>query len=130
MLIPAPTSAGDYELCALHEDTAQGINYGIFYKLVDGTLLVDLRTLEADGGVTTKLYPLGAPGTTWMNVVVDVDLGAAGHLTIRHDGTAVLDEAVPTSTPSRTKLFVDLGIYSAQRASMQASFDDVVIDWP
>ena len=128
MLVAA--TAGDYELCALHEDTAQGVNYGIFYKLEGGALLVDLRTLSGDGGVTSKVYPLGAPSKTWMHVVVDVDLGASGHLTLQHDGVTVLDEAVPTSTPSRTKLFVALGIYSAQRASMQASFDDVAIDWP
>lgn len=128
MLVAA--TAGDYEVCALHQDTAQGVNYGIFYRLVGGALLLDVRTLSGDGGVTSKVYPVGAPSKTWMHVVIDVDLGASEHLTLQHDGVTVVDEAVPTSTPSRTKLFVALGIYSPQRASMQASFDDVAIDWP
>jgi hypothetical protein len=128
MLVSA--TAGVYELCALHQDTAQGVNYGIFYKLQGGALLLDVRALSGDGGVTSKVYPLGAPSGTWMHVVLDVDLGASAHLTLQQDGATVLDEAVPTSTPSRTKLFVALGIYSPQRASMQASFDDVAIDWP
>jgi hypothetical protein len=128
-MLVAP-EAGDYELCVVHEDTAQGINYGVFYKLIAGNLVVDVRA-PADGGVPgARSFALGPPAASWMHVVLDVDLGDPGHVTVQHDGRTVLDQAVTTAAPARTKLFVDVGLYSDARASMQASFDDVVIDWP
>ena len=43
---------------------------------------------------------------------------------------AVNDVSVPTSTPDRTKMYVDLGPYSYFAAIARVSFDDVVVDYP
>ena len=64
-------------------------------------------------------------------VDLDLDLSSSGSFVVQHDGTTVASQAnVPTSTPSRTAMFVELGIYSYAPASGQARFDNVTIDWP
>jgi hypothetical protein len=41
----------------------------------------------------------------------------------------VTETNVPTSTDSRTAMFVEVGFYSFTPASGQADFDNVLVDW-
>ncbi len=128
LLSPA---AGDLELCVLHQDSLEGVTYGIFYKLTDGKIVVYLRTKGEDGGVTNATHTLGSPTASWMHVEIDIEIANPGSLVVKHDGAVVVNDAnVPTSTPDRTKMYVDVGLYSFRAATARANFDDVVIDYP
>ena len=122
--------AGSFELCALHQDTPQGVVYGVFYKLVDQLIFVQIRNIDASGNETNIGHTLTAP-TDWMKVDIDIDVGNPGNVIVKHDDVIVVNElGIPTSTPDRTKLFVELGFYSQNKASIKANFDNVIIDWP
>lgn len=60
---------------------------------------------------------------------MDIAIGTPGSVVRMRDG-AVNDVSVPTSTPDRTKMYVDLGPYSYFAAIARVSFDDVVVDYP
>lgn len=124
-------SDGNFELCVLHEVTPGGVTYGLYYKEVASKLVVQLRTLDASGAIFDQTWPLGDPPPRWTRVDIDADIAASGSFAIRHDGIAVVSQTnVPTSTPSRSAMFVELGVFSYAPGTGQANFDDVIIDWP
>jgi hypothetical protein len=128
LLAPGP---GSIEIAAVHEQTPDGTTYGLFYKFDQGNLALYLKTLGADGGVSTLLHTLGAAPANWMRVDIDFDIADAGRITVQHDGATVYDDTpVPTDTSARTSLFVELGLYSFQKATIQGNFDNVIVDWP
>jgi hypothetical protein len=64
-------------------------------------------------------------------VIIDVDVSDTGSFTVQQGGSVVLSESnQPTSTDSRTAMFVELGLYSFAPTSGQASFDNAIVDWP
>ncbi len=124
-------SDGDYELCVLHQDSLEGVTYGVFYKLTDGKIVVYLRTRGGDGGITNLTHTLGAPTASWMHVEIDIEVSTPGSIVVKHDGAVVVnDVSVPVSTADRTKMYVDLGLYTFKPGSARANFDDVVVDYP
>lgn len=130
LLVP---SDGQLELAVIHEVTKDGTTYGLYYREVGSMLQVQLRSLAADGGVYDQSWPIGAPPSGWVRVDLDMDLGDAdaGSFTVSHDGGVVVSQVnVPTSTPSRAAMFVELGFYSFAPASGQANFDNTIVDWP
>jgi hypothetical protein len=126
-------STGTFELGAIHEVTSDGTTYGLFYREVGSTLQVQLRSLLADASVYDKTWPIGPPPSpsNWVRVALDMDVADMGSFTVTQDGTVVVTQTnVPTSTPSRADLFVELGMYTYAPASGQASFDNAIVDWP
>jgi hypothetical protein len=131
-MLLVPTD-GQLELAVIHEVTKDGTTYGLYYREVASVLQVQLRSLAADGGVYDQSWPIGAPPAGWVRVDLDMDLGEgdAGSFTVYHDGGVVVSQTnVPTSTPSRAAMFVELGFYSFTPASGQANFDNAIVDWP
>jgi hypothetical protein len=64
-------------------------------------------------------------------VVIDLDVSDSGSFTVQQGGIVVVTETnQPTSTDSRTALFVELGFYTFDPASGQANFDNAIVDWP
>jgi hypothetical protein len=121
---------GQFELCALHEVTQTGATSGLFYKEEGGKLLTYLDTLSSDGGTTGIVHQLGAPPSGWLHVEIDMDVSDTGTVVVKHDGVVVVNDTnVPTATPSRVQLFVELGYYSSAAATGTANFDNVVVDW-
>lgn len=126
----APGDSGPFELCAIHQLTNDPTAHGLFYKEENGKLLLYVNSVDADGGTTWAVYPFGPAPSSWLMVEIDVTLGAAGSVTVKHDGVVVMQATnIPTSTEPRAQLFVDLGFYAFQRATARASFDNVVVDW-
>ncbi len=124
-------SDGTFELAVIHEVVADGTTYGLYYREVASALQVELRTLQSDGGMVDHIWPIGAPPSTWTRVDLDMDVSDAASIVVKQDGTTVVSETnEPTSTPSRTAMFVELGFYSFTPATAQASFDDAIVDWP
>jgi hypothetical protein len=123
-------SGGTLELCAVHQVTSDGSTYGLFYREVGGQLQVRLYSLVA-GSTFDQSWPIGQPPSTWTRVDLDLELSStAGAFVVQHDGATVVSQAgVPTSTPDRTAMFVELGFYSYTPASGQGHFDNVTIDW-
>jgi hypothetical protein len=129
-MLLAPGDPGPFELCALHEVTGDGQTYGIFYKEEQGKLLVYMDTVDADGGKTQAIYPLGAPSSSWMNVVIDIKVGDQGSVSVTQDGVMLVNSInVATSTQTRAQLYVELGFYAFASATASAHFDNVVVDW-
>lgn len=122
---------GTIELAVIHETAPDGTTYGLFYQSVNHVLEVRLKTLMGDGTVFDKRWAIGPPSSGWTRVAIDVDVAVAGSFTVRHGGAIVAsDTNVPTSTPSRTAMFVELGLYSFTPTSAEARYDDVIVDWP
>jgi hypothetical protein len=130
-MLLTPTSQGTLQLCVVHQVIADGTTYGLYYQEVNGALEAQLRALQADGTTYDQRFPIGAPPTAWTHVTIDMDMGDAGAFTVQHEGVTVASQTgVPTSTPSRTALFVELGFYTFVPGTGQASFDNAILDWP
>ena len=128
LLVPG---SGTFELAVIHEVTADGTTYGLYCREVGGALQVQLRSLAGDGSVFDQVWPIGAPPTGWFRIDLDMDVSDTGAFTVQQEGKVVVSQTdVPTSTPSRTAMFVELGFYSFAPASGQASFDNAIVDWP
>jgi hypothetical protein len=126
-----PSGGGPFELCAIHETAPSGMEYGLFYKEEQGSLLVYIGTVGADGGLTQYVYPLGVPPAKWMHVAIDFGIGDTGSIVVQHDGAVVLSETgIQTATAGTTQLFVALGLDSPSAATAHVNFDNVVVDWP
>ncbi len=124
-------SDGTFELAVIHEVIGDGTTYGLFYREVGSALQVELLNLAGDGSVFDQTWPIGAPSSTWSHVVIDLEVADAGSFTVQQDGQVVVTQTnVPTSTPTRTALFVELGFYSFEPGSGEASFDNAIVDWP
>ncbi len=124
-------SDGTFELAAIHQVTADGTTYGLYYREVKSALQIQLRNLASDGTLVDQSWPIGAPSAGWVRVDIDLDVADAGSFTVQHDGKVVLTEtSQPTSTPTRTAMFVELGFYSFDPGSGQAVFDNAIVDWP
>ena len=122
---------GTIELAVIHEVVSDGTTYGLFYQSVNHVLQVRLKTLKSDNTVFDKTWPIGAPPAGWTRVAIDMDVGAAGSFVVQHGGAIVAsDTNLPTSTPSRTAMFVEVGVYSFAPTTAEARFDDVIVDWP
>ncbi len=123
----APTS-GTLELAALHENV--GMNtYGVFFEEVDGALRVEVRL---DNGIPAPgPWTIGPPPSGWTNFVIDVDISDSGSVTVQEGTATVLSASnVQTSVDDRDAMFVELGFYDNDSAAAQATFDNVIVDWP
>ncbi|HEY8090577.1 MAG TPA: hypothetical protein VIF09_22100 [Polyangiaceae bacterium] len=128
LLVP---SDGNFELAKVHQVTSDGTTYGLSYNEVASALQVELKTLRGDGTTFDQTWPIGPPPTDWTRVEIDMEIGDPGSFTVTQNGNTVVGQASePTSTPSRTALFVEVGYYSFAPASGQVHFDDVIVDWP
>jgi hypothetical protein len=124
-------SDGTFELGAIHQVTADGTTYGLYYREVKSLLQVQLRSLSSNGTLFDQTWPIGAPSSGWVKVdldlVVDED---AGSFEVQQNGSVVVSETnEPTSTPSRTAMFFELGFYTFDPGSGTANFDDATLDW-
>jgi hypothetical protein len=127
LLVP---SDGTFELGVIHEVTPDGTTYGLYFREVNSAFQVELRSLSDDGGVFDQYWPLGAPPAGWSRIDLDLTIADSGSFVIEQDGVTVLSETnLPTSTPSRSATFVELGFYSFTPGSGQASFDNATVDW-
>jgi hypothetical protein len=123
-------SDGTFELVVIHQVVANGTTYGLYYREVDSALQVELRTLGDDGSVFDQTWPIGAPPSGWTRVVLDMDVSDSGSFTVQQGGQLVASQSnLPTSTDSRTAMFVELGFYSFTPAAGQANFDNAIVDW-
>jgi hypothetical protein len=122
---------GTLELAVIHEVTSDGATYGLYLREVASLLQVQLRSRATDGTVFDQTWPVGAPPPSWARIDMDIDVATLGSFVVKQDGKIVVSQTnLPTSTPRRTAMFVEVGVYSFTPATAQASFDNVVVDWP